>query len=89
MHCFSVVSEQQELLRQINSSQNLEEKQDLRKELEKLVARMEEKGGQISKLRKHQQTVSEHQKPEIWSLKRSEFVVMSELCAVFFHRPKN
>ncbi|XP_008310899.1 centrosomal protein CEP57L1 [Cynoglossus semilaevis] len=48
--------EQQELLRQINSTQNLEEKQDLRKELEKLVARMEEKGGQISKLRKHQQT---------------------------------
>lgn len=42
---------------QIDAIQYHEEREDLQKELERLVARMEEKGAQITKLRKHQQTV--------------------------------
>ncbi|XP_040920378.1 centrosomal protein CEP57L1 isoform X2 [Toxotes jaculatrix] len=49
--------EHQELVRQIDAAQHREQKQDLQRELERLVARMEEKGVQITKLRKHQQTV--------------------------------
>ncbi|XP_039980439.1 centrosomal protein CEP57L1 [Xiphias gladius] len=49
--------EHQELVRQIDATQHREQKQDLHRELERLVARMEEKGVQITKLRKHQQTV--------------------------------
>ncbi|KAM9356416.1 centrosomal protein CEP57L1 isoform 2-T2 [Pholidichthys leucotaenia] len=49
--------EHQELVRQTDASQNQEQRQDLQRELERLVARMEEKGTQITKLRKHQQTV--------------------------------
>lgn len=52
-----MVSEQQELVRQIDATQDRKQKQDLQRELERLVARMEEKGAQITKLRKHQQTV--------------------------------
>ncbi|XP_056260535.1 centrosomal protein CEP57L1 isoform X1 [Seriola aureovittata] len=49
--------EHQELVRQIDAAQHREQKQDLQRELERLVARMEEKGVHITKLRKHQQTV--------------------------------
>ncbi|XP_018528128.2 LOW QUALITY PROTEIN: centrosomal protein CEP57L1 [Lates calcarifer] len=49
--------EHQELVHQIDATQHREQKQDLQRELERLVARMEEKGVQITKLRKHQQTV--------------------------------
>lgn len=49
--------EHQELVRQIDMTQHRELKQDLQSELERLVAKMEEKGVQITKLRKHQQTV--------------------------------
>ncbi|CAB1453775.1 unnamed protein product [Pleuronectes platessa] len=49
--------EHQDLLREIDQTQNREERQELQSELERLVARMEEKGVQITKLRKHQQTV--------------------------------
>ncbi|XP_053300586.1 centrosomal protein CEP57L1 isoform X2 [Pleuronectes platessa] len=49
--------EHQDLLREIDLTQNREERQELQSELERLVARMEEKGVQITKLRKHQQTV--------------------------------
>ncbi|XP_026196529.1 centrosomal protein CEP57L1 isoform X2 [Anabas testudineus] len=51
--------EQQDLVRQIDATQDREQKQDLQRELQRLVARMEEKGVQISKLRQHQQTVYE------------------------------
>ncbi|XP_028997157.1 centrosomal protein CEP57L1 [Betta splendens] len=51
--------EQQELMRQIDETQYKEQKQDLQRELERLVTRMEEKGAQITKLRRHQQTVQE------------------------------
>ncbi|XP_047429042.1 centrosomal protein CEP57L1 [Mugil cephalus] len=49
--------EHQELLRQIDATQHREQRRDLQRELERLVVRMEEKGTQITKLRKHQQTV--------------------------------
>ncbi|XP_069577773.1 centrosomal protein CEP57L1 isoform X1 [Brachyistius frenatus] len=47
----------QELLHQIDATHNQEQRQDLERELEWLVGRMEEKGAQITKLRKHQRTV--------------------------------
>ncbi|XP_030260791.1 centrosomal protein CEP57L1 [Sparus aurata] len=49
--------EHQELVGQIDATQEREHRQDLQRELERLVARMEEKGAQITKLRKHQRTV--------------------------------
>ncbi|XP_058468909.1 centrosomal protein CEP57L1 [Solea solea] len=49
--------EHQELVHQIDSTHQPEEKQDLQRELERLVTRMEEKGVHITKLRKHQHTV--------------------------------
>ncbi|KAM3602249.1 uncharacterized protein V6R79_000660 [Siganus canaliculatus] len=49
--------EHQELVCQIGATQHLEQREDLKRELERLVARMEEKGAQITKLRKHQQMV--------------------------------
>lgn len=49
--------EHQELVRQVDAAQHREQRQDLQRELERLVARMEEKGAQITKLRKHQQSV--------------------------------
>nr|XP_061785709.1 centrosomal protein cep57l1-like isoform X2 [Nerophis lumbriciformis] len=49
--------EHQELVHQIDATQHHEQRQDLQRELEGLVARMDKKGAQISKLRKHQQTV--------------------------------
>lgn len=55
--CF--VSERQELVHQIDATKDRGQRRDLQGELERLVARMEEKGAQITKLRKHQQTVCE------------------------------
>ncbi|XP_070782104.1 centrosomal protein CEP57L1 [Enoplosus armatus] len=49
--------EHQELVGQIDTTQHREQRQDLQRELERLVIRMEEKAAQITKLRKHQQTV--------------------------------
>ncbi|XP_069370929.1 centrosomal protein CEP57L1 isoform X2 [Paralichthys olivaceus] len=49
--------EHQDLVRQIDNTRNREQRQELQSELERLVARMDEKGVQITKLRKHQQTV--------------------------------
>ncbi|XP_028253166.1 centrosomal protein CEP57L1 [Parambassis ranga] len=49
--------ERQELVHQIDATKDRGQRQDLQGELERLVARMEEKGAQITKLRKHQQTV--------------------------------
>ncbi|XP_029352524.1 centrosomal protein CEP57L1 isoform X2 [Echeneis naucrates] len=49
--------EHQELVHQIDAATDRHKKEDLQQELERLVARMEEKGVQITKLRKHQQTV--------------------------------
>ncbi|XP_037541432.1 centrosomal protein CEP57L1 [Nematolebias whitei] len=49
--------EHQELNHQIEATQQEEQKKDLQKDLERLVTRMEEKEAQITKLRKHQQTV--------------------------------
>nr|XP_020444908.1 centrosomal protein CEP57L1 isoform X2 [Monopterus albus] len=49
--------EQQELVCQIDATENWEQKQDLQRELERLAIRIEEKGAQITKLRKHQQMV--------------------------------
>ncbi|XP_038583369.1 centrosomal protein CEP57L1 isoform X2 [Micropterus salmoides] len=49
--------EHQELVGQIDATQQREQRQDLQRELERLVSRMEEKGAQITKLRKYQQTV--------------------------------
>ncbi|KAF3702903.1 Centrosomal protein cep57l1 Centrosomal protein 57kDa-like protein 1 Centrosomal protein of 57 kDa [Channa argus] len=51
--------EQQELVCQIDATQDRGQRKDLEEELERLVSRMEEKGSQITKLRKHQQTVHE------------------------------
>uniref|UniRef100_A0A1A7WGQ7 Centrosomal protein 57kDa-like protein 1 n=2 Tax=Iconisemion striatum TaxID=60296 RepID=A0A1A7WGQ7_9TELE len=49
--------EHQELERQIEVTQQQEQKEELQRDLERLLARMEEKEAQITKLRKHQQTV--------------------------------
>lgn len=49
--------EYHELVGQIDATQQSKHKHDLQKELERLVIRMEEKGTQITKLRKHQQMV--------------------------------
>ncbi|XP_029985067.1 centrosomal protein CEP57L1 [Sphaeramia orbicularis] len=57
--------EHQELVRQIDETDDRGQRQDLQNELERVVMRMEEKGAQITKLRKHQQMVHKltHQKP--------------------------
>lgn len=57
--CFLIfpLSEHQDLLGQLDVVQHREEREDLKMELESLVTRMEEKGAQITKLRKHWQTV--------------------------------
>ncbi|XP_072558608.1 centrosomal protein CEP57L1 isoform X2 [Paramormyrops kingsleyae] len=49
--------EHQELARQIEETQKQELREDLERELDCLVRRMEDKGTQISQLRKHQQEV--------------------------------
>ncbi|XP_045576915.1 centrosomal protein CEP57L1 isoform X5 [Salmo salar] len=49
--------EHQELVCQIDATRCRDTREDLERELELLVKRMEEKGSQITKLRKHQQTV--------------------------------
>ncbi|KTF76695.1 hypothetical protein cypCar_00042811 [Cyprinus carpio] len=49
--------EHQELVKQIDETSKRELHDDLERELDCLVKRMEEKAAQISKLRKHQQTV--------------------------------
>ncbi|XP_060738615.1 centrosomal protein CEP57L1 isoform X1 [Tachysurus vachellii] len=49
--------EHQELVRQIDETDKRELREDLERELDCLVRRMEEKAAQITKLRKHQQTV--------------------------------
>ncbi|XP_022068552.1 centrosomal protein CEP57L1 isoform X1 [Acanthochromis polyacanthus] len=51
------VSEHQELVCQIDAVQHQERKRELQSELQRLHTRMEEKGAQITKLRKHQQMV--------------------------------
>lgn len=56
--CVLCYSEHQELVRQIDETDKRELREDLERELDCLVRRMEEKAIQISKLRKHQQTVS-------------------------------
>lgn len=61
---FSFLREYQDLLGQLDVVQHREEREDLKLELESLVTRMEEKGAQITKLRKHWQMVSSD---EIWS----------------------
>ncbi|XP_051510261.1 centrosomal protein cep57l1-like isoform X3 [Myxocyprinus asiaticus] len=49
--------EHQELVRQIDETAKRELREDLERELDSLVKKMEDKVAQISKLRKHQQTV--------------------------------
>lgn len=61
---FFFLREYQDLLGQLDVVQHREEREDLKLELESLVTRMEEKGAQITKLRKHWQMVSSD---EIWS----------------------
>ncbi|XP_054877477.1 centrosomal protein CEP57L1 isoform X2 [Poeciliopsis prolifica] len=47
----------QELVGQIEATEEQEQREDLQGELERLTVKMEEKGAQITKLRKHQQMV--------------------------------
>ncbi|XP_034029054.1 centrosomal protein of 57 kDa-like isoform X2 [Thalassophryne amazonica] len=49
--------EQQELMQQLDAAEQQEHRLDLQRELESLAARMEEKGAQITQVRKHQQAV--------------------------------
>lgn len=51
------LSEYQDLLGQIDEAENREEREDLKLEMESLVTRMEEKGAQITTVRKHWQMV--------------------------------
>ncbi len=53
-------SEHQELVKQIDETSKRGLHDDLERELDCLVKRMEEKAAQISELRKHQQTVSSY-----------------------------
>ncbi|XP_033846465.1 centrosomal protein CEP57L1 [Periophthalmus magnuspinnatus] len=46
-----------ELMQQIDGTHDHKNRQDLKNELERLVTKMEEKGAQITKLRKHQQMI--------------------------------
>ncbi|XP_055043057.1 centrosomal protein CEP57L1 isoform X2 [Misgurnus anguillicaudatus] len=55
--------EHQELVKQIDETDKRELRDDLERELDCLVRRMEEKATQISKLRKHQQTVQKLAQP--------------------------
>ncbi|XP_068071517.1 centrosomal protein CEP57L1 isoform X2 [Danio rerio] len=55
--------EHQELVKQIDETSRRELRDDLERELDCLVKRMEEKAAQISKLRKHQQTVQKLSQP--------------------------
>ncbi|XP_043075013.1 centrosomal protein CEP57L1 isoform X2 [Puntigrus tetrazona] len=55
--------EHQELVKQIDETSKRELRDDLERELDCLVKRMEEKAAQISKLRKHQQTVQKLSQP--------------------------
>ncbi|XP_067273743.1 centrosomal protein CEP57L1 isoform X4 [Pseudorasbora parva] len=55
--------EHQELVKQIDETNKRELRDDLERELDCLVRRMEEKAAQISKLRKHQQTVQKLSQP--------------------------
>lgn len=54
---FFSLSEHQDLLGQLDVAHHRKEREDLKLELESLVTRMEEKGAQITKLRKHWQVV--------------------------------
>ncbi|XP_041660703.1 centrosomal protein CEP57L1 isoform X2 [Cheilinus undulatus] len=51
--------EHQELVSQIDAAKTQEQRQDLQEELERLSARMEKKGAQITKLHKHQGTIKQ------------------------------
>lgn len=55
--------EHQELVKQIDETIKRELRDDLERELDCLVKRMEEKAAQITKLRKHQQTVQKLSQP--------------------------
>lgn len=55
---FLFVSEHQELVRQIDETDKRKLREDLERELDCLVRKMEEKSTQITKLRQHQLTVS-------------------------------
>lgn len=50
-------SEHQELLKHIQETENANVRENLERELDRLVAQMEVKGEQISKLKKHQENV--------------------------------
>jgi centrosomal protein CEP57 len=50
-------SEHQEISNEINEATDTKVREDLERELEALVSRMEAKSQQISKVRKHQQKV--------------------------------
>ncbi|XP_026146590.1 centrosomal protein cep57l1 isoform X1 [Carassius auratus] len=63
--------EHQELVKQIDETSKQELHDDLERELDCLVKRMEEKAAQISKLRKHQQTVHKLSQPSC-SLKKKQ-----------------
>lgn len=52
-------SEHQEYMKQIHEAKDPRIREDLERELDILVAKMEAKGQQISKVRKHQQKVSD------------------------------
>ncbi|XP_077567634.1 centrosomal protein CEP57L1 [Stigmatopora nigra] len=51
--------EHRELIGQIDATQRSEQRNELQKELESMVARMDKKGAQIIKLKKHQQTLAQ------------------------------
>lgn len=54
---FSYISEHQELSKEINETSDLRIREDLERELDALVSRMEAKSQQIAKIRKHQEKV--------------------------------
>ncbi|XP_077443465.1 centrosomal protein CEP57L1 [Stigmatopora argus] len=51
--------EHRELIGQIDTTQRSEQRNELQKELESMVARMDKKGAQIIELKKHQQTLTQ------------------------------
>ncbi|XP_029966103.1 centrosomal protein CEP57L1 isoform X2 [Salarias fasciatus] len=86
--------EHQELVRQIDATERRDKRRDLEGELERLVTRMEEKGAQITKLRKHQQqihklTQSQRGAEEHYAKKPGGVKPPAPSPVTAKHRPKN
>ena len=65
MGVFDVLSEHQELVKQINEEEDARIREDLERELDLLVSRMESKGEQIALVKKHRDQLSKKKKTSV------------------------